>query len=146
MLCISKTHLKALEAVSEKAWPLEACALLEGTRRRLSGNLVVNVTQIHFADNVADRPNIEFEVDPKVLFRVHRALRGAPTSLVGVWHSHPDGSETLSETDRERIRDPEYIWLLTPVVNSKATGTFGFEVKKDKDSMIFINLAVESHL
>ena len=52
-------------------------------------------------------------------------------------------SETLSETDRERIRDPEYIWLLTPVVNSKATGTFGFEVKKDKDSKIFINLAVE---
>lgn len=127
-LHIEAADLRSLEELAEAAWPLEACALLEGTRDGGPAAFTVTVTRVHPAGNVAERPAREFEADPRVLFRLHRDLRDGPTELVGVWHSHPDGSAELSATDRARAWDSALVWLLTPVIDRRAAATSAFRV------------------
>ena len=130
MVIINAADLRALKKAAEAAWPSEACALLEGTRDGDALSVTVTVTRVHPADNVATDPTRRFEADPHLLFLLHRELRNLPTKLVGVWHSHPDGSAQLSETDLARAWDPNLVWLLTPVVDQRAVGTSAFRVRE----------------
>ena len=130
MVRINATDLRVLKEAAEAAWPNEACALLEGTRDGDAASVTVTVTRVHHADNVAANPTREFEADPHFLLQLHRELRNLPTKLVGVWHSHPDGSDQLSETDLARAWDPNLVWLLTPVVNQRAVATSAFRVRE----------------
>ena len=143
-LIISKKNLKSLISFSEKTWPLEACALLEGERLENKDLLTVKVTKLHFAKNVAHFPEKEFEVDPKKLLFLHRELRGESTCLIGVWHSHPNGSTSLSEADLFRMNDPMLVWLLTPVVDSKALKTLAFIIQGDVGDYFFKAIDIES--
>lgn len=129
LVCIDAVEVRLLEAAAEAAWPNEACALLEG-RRYEDG---VTVTRVHPADNVAADQQHEFEADPRVLFRLHRTLRGAPTELVGIWHSHPNGLAELSAVDRAWAYDDSLIWLLTPAANGQAGATKAFRVVLARD-------------
>lgn len=139
MIRLTLAQLAALAKAAETAWPREACALLEGVWD--GGTARVNA--VHFADNVAVEPERRFEVDPRVLARVHRELRGRPGELVGVWHSHPDGSASLSETDRRSIYEPGLIWLLTPAPEGRAVGPHAFRTAGEGDGVRFEAVPVE---
>ena len=116
MIVFAADQIAALAAAAETAWPEEACAMLEGTAS--AGQ--TRVARVHFADNVAADRTRGFEVDPSALFRLHRAVRGGPTALVGVWHSHPGGGARPSATDRGRAWEPELVWVITPVADGRA--------------------------
>lgn len=121
---IPAADLAVLAERAVAAAPFEACALLEGVR----GPDTVTVTTVHAADNVAADPARGFEADPRVLLRLHRELRGRPTELVGVWHSHPEGGAELSATDLARAWDASLVWLLTPVTGGRAAATTAHRV------------------
>ena len=140
MILLAPAQLAALANVAETAWPREACALLEGTW--VGGT--AHVIAVHFADNVADEPERRFEVDPRVLVRVHRELRGRPGELVGVWHSHPDGSASPSETDRRSITEPGLIWVLTPAPEGRAGPPGAFRAEGEGGDARFEAIPVET--
>ena len=84
-------------------WPHEACGLLLGTgagRRR-------RVRWVAPARNVHPDPRRGFAIAPLDALRIERAAvasaagRDQPgLAVLGVYHSHPDGSAQPSETDR----------------------------------------------
>lgn len=108
-----------LLALAEAAYPDEACALLVGQGDR--------ITRIVPAENVAPDPRRHFEVDPATQIRLRRALREAAgqerlprETLLGHWHSHPDGRAEPSATDAASAHEPELLWLISSVAAGKA--------------------------
>ncbi len=61
-----------------------------------------------------------FEVDPGLLIRLHRELRGGETRVIGVYHSHPDHPAEPSAHDLERALEPGMVWLITSVMDGRA--------------------------
>ncbi len=56
-----------------------------------------------------------FEVDPRLLLELHRELREGAEAMVGVYHSHPNGTGAPSETDLARAWDPDLVWIIAAV-------------------------------
>jgi len=92
-LKISREALAGIRAEAAAAHPREACGLLFGDAGEIDG--------WQAARNVAERPEVEFEIDPAPLFAALRAERAGGPSLLGYWHSHPSGNV------RPTVRDCE---------------------------------------
>ena len=104
MIRIPAAALAALRAHCERTRPEEACGLLIGSPGA--------VARIEPAENVADDRRRRFEVDPRLLLRLHRELRGGPDAVIGVYHSHPEGAPEPSPVDLAKALDPTLVWLI----------------------------------
>lgn len=117
MISLSAEAVRALLEACEAAYPEEACGLLVG--RRGDGN-VIEVARVEPSANLAEDRRRRFEVDPRLQIRLFRELRGGPETVVGLYHSHPDGEAKPSETDLERAWEPELAWLIAAVHRGRA--------------------------
>jgi proteasome lid subunit RPN8/RPN11 len=133
---LAAADLGELERAAAVSFPEEACALLEGTR----ANSVVRIARVHLAPNVAQDRRRTFEVDPRLLLRLHRELRGSERDIVGVWHSHPGGSAEPSPTDFQRAYDPALAWVITGVTPSGCGAARAWRV----DAQSFTEIALSS--
>jgi desampylase len=103
-LTISRQHLQQLNIWAEEAHPLECCGLLLG-----EGSSVLDIVR---ADNVSPAPEWNFEVDPAVLIPFEKAAREGKRSILGYFHSHPNGVCEPSENDAKQAnRDGRY-WVI----------------------------------
>ena len=126
---LSPAQLQVIERAAEAAYPEEACGLLVG-RAGPGGAWQVNAVEA--SANVAEPPRTRrFEVDPKLRLRLERALRESPDSVMGVYHSHPNGRAEPSETDISMIFEPDLIWLITAVSEGRAGATMAYKPTED---------------
>ena len=136
---LAPEQLRAIERAAEEAYPEEACGLLVG---RVAPGEGYRVSTVEVSANVAEPPRTRrFEVDPKLRLRLERALRESPDSVIGVYHSHPDGSAAPSETDIAIIFEPDMVWLITAVTDGKAGETTGW--RPTEDGSAFLPLGIE---
>jgi proteasome lid subunit RPN8/RPN11 len=84
-----------LRHVAEQA-PQEACGLLAGKEDK--------VERVLFVRNQAQSPT-RFVMDPYEQLQAFEWMDTRALDLVGIFHSHPAGPETVSETD---IREAAY--------------------------------------
>lgn len=101
---ISSEALAAIRAHAAAAHPLEACGLLLGQGDR--------VTIAEPAANVADRPEVAFEIDPGVLIAAHRAARAGGPLVLGCYHSHPRGDAMPSIVDAAAAAADGQLWII----------------------------------
>ena len=135
---LTEEQLRAIERAAEAAYPEEACGLLVGRSKPGAG---YRVSAVEASANVAEPPRSRrFEVDPKLRLRLERDLRESPDSVIGVYHSHPDGSARPSETDRSMIFEPDMVWLITAVADGRAGATTGW--RPTEDGAAFLPLAL----
>lgn len=126
---LSPAQLQAIEREAEAAYPEEACGLLVGCAEP-SG--ACRVSAVEASANVAEPPRTRrFEVDPKLRLRLERELRESPDSIVGVYHSHPNGSAEPSKTDISMIFEPDMVWLITAVADGRAGATKAYRPTED---------------
>jgi proteasome lid subunit RPN8/RPN11 len=104
MIRIAAAALAELRAHCARARPEEACGLLVG-----AGDEVMRAEP---AENVAEDRLRRFEIDPRLLLRLHRELRDGPLAVLGVYHSHPCGRPEPSAVDLAKALDPELAWLI----------------------------------
>lgn len=126
MLLLKREDLKQIADLTEAAYPREACGLLAGFHRA-DGDIVV--TRVAPSKNVAEPAQHDrFEIDPELRLRLMRELRaaapdalpGAGQSIIGHYHSHPDGTARPSATDLSMAWEPDLVWLITAVVDGQA--------------------------
>ena len=98
-------------AEARAAFPNECCGLIEGER---AGD-TIRVLALHPTANLADDPACGFEIDPAVHIRLRCVLRGTGRSVVGCYHSHPNGRPTPSERDRASGCEQGFVWLIAAV-------------------------------
>lgn len=96
-------HAAMLRAAAA-ATPREACGLLLGEGTHIAAATV--------ADNVHPRPLTRFEIDPVALVAAHRAARAVGPQVLGCWHSHPNGLDRPSATDREQAAGDGRVWAI----------------------------------
>jgi desampylase len=81
----------------------EVCGLLMG-----EGGVV---HEARACANVADDPRTTFEIDPTALIAAHKAARAGGLTVLGCYHSHPNGVLALSERDLADA-EPGQVWAL----------------------------------
>jgi proteasome lid subunit RPN8/RPN11 len=86
------------------ATDLEICGLLIGRDD--------HVAQVLPCPNVAADPRRRFEIDPAALITAHRQARAAGSSVLGHYHSHPNGSPIPSACDAAEAAPDGAVWLI----------------------------------
>ena len=110
--------MKCIADQAETAYPGEACGLLLGFHRA-DGD--IEVTRVAESENKASPGrNDRFEVDPELRLNLMREARGTGRTIVGHYHSHPNGLARPSATDLAMAYEPGLVWLITAVVGGKA--------------------------
>jgi len=79
---------------AERSHPREACGVLVGS------GADATVTEIFRAVNLDAAPERRYLLDPRLLARLARKLRGRAERVLGFYHSHPSGSVEASSLDR----------------------------------------------
>jgi proteasome lid subunit RPN8/RPN11 len=139
-IALTADHIRAIESAAEAAYPEEACGLLIGHDHQ-DGRHEVSVVEA--SANVAAPPRAKrFEVDPKLRLRLERELRDRSEKIVGVYHSHPNGDPTPSDTDIGMIFEPALTWLITAVSDGRARETRAFRPTVDGSAFIAITLDI----
>jgi len=101
-----------------EGYPYEICGVMIGT---FDGE-VAQVSRVAALPNSAAEPERRrrFTIDPLLIVRLDRELRGTAERLVGFYHSHPDHPAAPSATDMEYFRLwPETVWLIVPVAHGQ---------------------------
>jgi proteasome lid subunit RPN8/RPN11 len=119
----------AIAAAATAAYPNEACGLLIGSTDDAGWWVRAAVA----GRNVHPEPHRRFEVDPKLVFAWMRKLRGSADSLVGHFHSHPDGPAEPSATDRDSAYDRNALWLIAAVTRDGIRGIRAYRLGKGPD-------------
>ncbi|NOZ64944.1 MAG: M67 family metallopeptidase [Alphaproteobacteria bacterium] len=89
------------------SYPHEACGLLIG-----QGGQVRDVIP---SPNLSDSPEKNFEIDPALIIHHQRKARAGSDSIIGHYHSHPDGAAQPSVRDQAQNYDSDLIWLIVRV-------------------------------
>ena len=129
MILITLDDLRRLNDAAEAAYPEEGCGLLVG--KRMPGGRA-RVTRVETATNVAADRRTGFEVDPGLRIGLERELRGTDQSIVGHFHSHPDGPARPSATDLAKAFEPDLIWVIVTVIRRQASQVLAFMPRLDR--------------
>lgn len=89
-LILEREHARAIMDHAEIHAPLESCGLLAGKEDR--------VEKVLFVRNQAQSP-VRFVMDPYEQLRAFDWIETHGLDLLGIFHSHPSGPETVSPTD-----------------------------------------------
>jgi proteasome lid subunit RPN8/RPN11 len=106
----------ALRIAARSAHPNECCGLLEGVR---TGD-VFHVQVLHPARNLAARAD-RFEINAADHIAAQKAARANGRTIIGCYHSHPDGVATPSATDQAGAAQDDFLWL---IVADDTVGSF----------------------
>ena len=86
----------------------EVCGVLAGDH----GDDRSRVTEAHATENVAERPEIRYSIDPEEQLAVIEEIENAGLDVVGFYHTHPAGPTRPSETDADRAAWPGYSYAI----------------------------------
>lgn len=107
-LRISRAHLAAIATHLLDALPHEACGLLIGRQ----DDATIDVDEVVRSANLSAAADA-FEIDPALLLRYQRELRGHARRIVGLYHSHPEGEPKPSARDIAGATYPGFVWLIS---------------------------------
>jgi len=119
--------------------PRESCGLLIGL-----GRDVITVDQAVISKNLADGVD-RFLIDPQLQFDWMRKLRGHSLRVVGHFHSHPNGVCEPSANDLEMAIDPDLIWVIAAVAESRVAEVKAFQLFTPGPRFVPINLRLIEH-
>ena len=110
---------------AQAAWPNEACGLLIGQRTAAGDTQIIEA--VPSANCAPEEARAKaFEIDPALLLRLHRELRGSDREIVGHYHSHPNGRAELSARDRAEAWTPGFVWLVVALQAGEVTDWAAF--------------------
>ena len=109
-LSLSNEHLQEMIAHVDSKLPMEACGLLAGSGSRVESVLTVK--------NQAQSP-VRYVMDPIEQLNAFEWIDSHGQDILGIFHSHPTGPETVSPTD---IAESAY--EVVHVILSRADGVW----------------------
>lgn len=89
--------------------PNECCGLLVGRGLRID--------ECVRATNLCASPT-RYLLDPADHVATIRRLRGTGRSVIGAYHSHPQGPAAPSETDRAEAFYADFVWIIVSLIGS----------------------------
>lgn len=127
-LVISARHLQTLGRHAMMSYPEECCGVLIG--RSSEGVTVVERVLSVGNEQQGDRRN-RFLISPETVLAAHKEARALGLSVVGYYHSHPDGPAQPSEADREQAW-PGMSYLIVSVVKRAVAEARSWRLSADR--------------
>jgi len=122
-LLLDQSQKAALAAAAEAAWPEECCGLLVGRHLAAAdgGQVTLAVTRLVPAANRHPEPRHGFDLDPATHFALLRELRDGAggETILGHYHSHPEGPAQPSPRDAAQAWDADMVWLIVGLTGGR---------------------------
>jgi proteasome lid subunit RPN8/RPN11 len=120
-LTLSRSHAQQIIAHARAEAPLEACGLLGGKERR--------VLRVYPTTNVLRSPT-RYEAQGEEVWAAleEMAGRGWEPDPLAIYHSHPRGPETPSETDVAQAYYPDSIYVIVAHLDRPRPSLRGFTI------------------
>ena len=131
-LNLKREDWNIMRAHVEVQAPLEACGLLAGKNNRVGKVLLI--------ENQAKSP-VRFRMNPKEQLEAFNWIGSNQLDLIGIFHSHPAGPETVSATDIE-----EAAYAVSQIVWSRLKGDWiarGFWIEDKQVSEVALKVIDE---
>lgn len=125
---LSTAHFEDIQHHCKECWPEEACALLIGT---LFDENEYRVSSVALSNNIAADRKRYFEIDPGLRIRLEKELRDKTESIIGVFHSHPNGPALPSRQDEKMIIERHLVWLIAASTSSGIADLNAFTPNKE---------------
>jgi len=102
-LNLKRNDWNIIRAHVQSQVPLEACGLLAGKNDW--------VEKVFLIENQA-KSRVRFRMNPKEQLEAFKWIESNESDLIGIFHSHPAGPETVSATDIEEAAYPvaQIVW------------------------------------
>jgi proteasome lid subunit RPN8/RPN11 len=132
VLCLSRAVYSQLRAHGEETWPHECCGVLLGRPYSVSETSVAGrdgwrvETAVRAGNTRTDSAHNRYSIAPVELVKIERQARGQGLSIAGFYHSHPDHPAQWSATDFAEAHWLGCCYVITSVVQGKATVTHSF--------------------
>ena len=112
MLVFTPAQVAQIFEHTQAEAPNEACGLLVGHNRRVTGVLP--------AANVAGSPRGEYLMDPHDQIRHFQVMEDQGLELLGIYHSHPTSEAYPSATDLSMAYYPEAVYAIISLLPDEA--------------------------
>jgi len=106
-------------AHAREGYPEEVCGIIAG-----KNDIAV---ALYRGRNVSPTPRVAYELDADTLIR-QIAFEEAGLTLAAIYHSHPAGPATPSETDIARATYPDSIYLICSLADPARPTLRGFRI------------------
>lgn len=132
VLRLSRAVYSQLRAHGEETWPHECCGVLLG--RPCSVSEVSDAARdgwraeaaVRAGNTRSDSAHNRYSIAPVELVKIEREARGRGLDIAGFYHSHPDHPAQWSATDFAEAHWLGCCYVITSVVQGKATVTNSF--------------------
>jgi proteasome lid subunit RPN8/RPN11 len=123
LLRTTQTILDSIRAHGEEAYPNECCGVLLADSTQKDRRIVASVR----AGNArTDSAQNRYSISPLELIKIEREARQQGLEIAGFYHSHPDHPAQWSATDFAEAHWLGCSYMITAVVQGKATITNSF--------------------
>ncbi len=123
VLLLNRAAYAEVCAHAEQIYPDECCGALLGHPIPQGWRVVAAVWA---ANARTDAPRSRYEIAPAELVGIERKARGLHLEIAGFYHSHPDHPAHWSPTDLAEAHWLGCCYLITEVIQGKATVTRSF--------------------
>jgi desampylase len=117
------------------AFPRECCGLIEG----INENGALRALALHPGRNLAAAAD-RFELDPMDHIAAMKSARADGHTLIGCYHSHPDGKAEPSPLDLGGAAEADFLWLIA-ATDGVACRLAGFVYRQTGFESIGLTLA-----
>ena len=140
-ISISQEHFLDLERIAKESYPVEVCALLEGTLTLIDDESSerANVLGIVPMRN-ADESIYTFRIDTNDLINTYQEISSRNMEVVGIFHSH-SSKVYPSLTDRKYMELNPVVWL----IYSTLSQNFGAYILDDIVIQIRLEFSSSNH-
>ena len=127
MLTIEPLPLELIIADAVQTFPHECCGFLFGHEK---GNERY-VTAIQAVHNVSDEDQRRrFRIEPRDYMKAERYADETQTTLLGIYHSHPNHPAVPSETDRVAAQ-PFFSYVIVSVMDGEPAAVRSWRLNDD---------------
>ena len=105
---LPETLAAAIIAAARRAYPQEACGLIEGIDTDDGWRAIA----VHETRNLDEDASRRFLIDPQAHFALLRGLRGTERRIIGCFHSHPGGRAEPSTTDGVNACETGFLYVI----------------------------------
>jgi len=120
-LALSAGLRAQLAREARATFPRECCGLIEGSH----DGVVVKAEVLHPARNLSGEAD-RFEINPADHFKALHAARERGQSIVGCYHSHPNGRAEPSPRDLDGAGEAGFVWLIAAIAGDAAPDVRAF--------------------
>ena len=125
MLRLPKAFADEIVAHALEEEPNEACGLLAGEDER--------IVKLYRVTNAEHSPN-RFFMEPGELYRAYREMEDNGWELLAIYHSHPQGQASPSDTDVRLASWPDALYVIVSLLDRDRPVMRAFRIVDDRIS------------